>query len=51
VTILGPYEADPAKGILSHGSEAAQALLEKTPGDSVKFDGGAWTVASIERAI
>ncbi len=51
VTILGPYEADPEKGILSHGSEAAQALLDKSPGDAVKFDGGAWTVASIERGF
>jgi transcription elongation GreA/GreB family factor len=51
VTILGPYEADPEKGILSHGSDAAQALLDKSPGDAVKFDGGAWTVESIERGI
>jgi transcription elongation GreA/GreB family factor len=50
VTILGPYEADPEKGIVSHGSEAAQALLEKTPGETVRFDGGTWTVAAVERA-
>ena len=29
VVILGPYEADPGQGIVSHGSEAAQALLER----------------------
>ena len=51
VTILGPYEADPEKGIVSHGSEAAQALLEKTPGDTVRFDGGTWTVASVQRVV
>jgi transcription elongation GreA/GreB family factor len=50
VTILGPYEADPEKGIVSHASEAGQALLEKETGDTVTFDGGAWTVASIQRA-
>jgi transcription elongation GreA/GreB family factor len=51
VTILGPYEADPEKGILSHASEAGQALLEKSAGDAVTFDGGRFTVASIERAL
>jgi transcription elongation factor GreA len=51
VTILGPYEADPEKGILSHASEAGQALLERSAGDTVTFDGGTFTVASIERAL
>ncbi len=51
VTILGPYEADPEKGILSHGSDAAQALLDRSPGDTVKFDGRAWTVGLIERGL
>jgi len=51
VTILGPYEADPEKGILSHASEAGQALLEKSTGDTVTYDGGRFTVASIERAL
>ena len=50
VTILGPYEADPEKGIVSNGSEAAQALLERGPGEAVRFDGAAWTIASIEPA-
>jgi transcription elongation GreA/GreB family factor len=51
VTILGPYEADPEKGILSHASEAGQALLEKSAGDTVTYDGASFTVASIERAL
>jgi transcription elongation factor GreA len=50
VTILGPYEADPAQGIVSNGSEAAQGLLEKAAGDPVRFDGSQWTVAAIEPA-
>jgi transcription elongation GreA/GreB family factor len=51
VTILGPYEADPEKGIVSHGSEGGQALLEKKPGETVRFDGETWTVAAVERAV
>jgi transcription elongation GreA/GreB family factor len=51
VTILGPYEADPAQGIVSNASEAAQGLLEKAAGDPVKFDGATWTVGKIEPAI
>ncbi len=50
VTILGPYEADPAQGIVSNGSDAAQALLERAAGEGVKFDGAAWTIAAIEPA-
>ncbi len=33
------------------GSEAARELLEKAPGDRVKFDGGPWVVDSVERAL
>ena len=50
VVILGPYEGDPENGVFSHGSEAAQRLLEKRVGDAVTFDGGAWTVEGIEPA-
>ncbi len=49
--ILGPYEGEPERGILSHGSEAAQLLLEKAVGDAVSFDGAAWTVDRIEPAL
>jgi transcription elongation factor GreA len=51
LVILGPYEAEPQRGILSHGSEAAQGLLERAPGDAVGFDGRRWTVERIERAV
>ena len=50
VVILGPYEADPQRGILSHASEAAQALLERAPGQSVGYDGRQWTIDRIEPA-
>ena len=48
VAVLGPYEADPDRDVLSLESEAAQALLEHAPGDRVEFDGRSWTVAGIE---
>jgi transcription elongation GreA/GreB family factor len=51
IVILGPYEGDPEHGILSHGSEAAQLLLEKAVGDPVNFDGAAWSVDRIEPAL
>jgi transcription elongation factor GreA len=51
IVILGPYEASPEKGILSHGSEAAQAMLQRGPGDKVKFDGATWQIDAIERAL
>ncbi len=51
IVILGPYDADSEKGILSHGSEAAQAMLQHAPGDKVKFDGATWLVDAIERAL
>lgn len=51
VTILGPYEADPDAGILSSGSEAAQALLERHPGAVVTFAGESCIVAAIAPAV
>jgi transcription elongation GreA/GreB family factor len=48
IVILGPYEGDPENGIVSHGSEAAQGLLERKVGDGVHLDGAAWTVDAIE---
>ena len=48
-TILGPYEGDPEQGVLSVGSEAAQALLEHAVGEVIALDGESWTIAAIER--
>jgi len=49
-TILGPYEGDPEQGVLSVGSDAAQALLERAVGDVVALDGERWRITAIERA-
>ncbi len=49
IVILGPYEGDPENGVLSHGSEAAQGLLEKAVDDRgrVRRRGhGPWTASS-----
>jgi transcription elongation factor GreA len=49
-TILGPYEADAERGVLSIGSDAAQALLDRAAGETVVLDGERWTIAGIEQA-
>lgn len=36
-TILGPWDADPEKNILSLNSKLAQAMVGKKPGDSFQF--------------
>lgn len=51
VTILGPYEADPDAGILSSGSEAAQAMLERHPGAVVNYAGESCTIAAVGPAV
>ena len=50
VTILGPYEANPEAGIISHGSELAQALLDKPVGETVTVAGERLRIAAIARA-
>jgi transcription elongation GreA/GreB family factor len=37
-TILGAWDSDPEKGVISYLSPVAQALLNKAPGDQVVFD-------------
>ena len=37
-TILGAWDSDPEKGIISYLSPVAQALLNKAPGEQVEFD-------------
>ena len=37
--ILGAWDSDPAKGILSYQTAIGQALLGKTTGDSVELPG------------
>ncbi|HKI86538.1 MAG TPA: GreA/GreB family elongation factor [Thermoanaerobaculia bacterium] len=47
LTILGPWESSPEKGILSYESELGQSLLGKKPGDSVELDGTTWSIEGI----
>jgi transcription elongation GreA/GreB family factor len=46
--ILGPWESDPAQGILSYESDLAKLLLGKRVGDEVEYEGHRYRVASIE---
>jgi transcription elongation GreA/GreB family factor len=50
ITILGPYEANAERSVLSNGSEAAHALLGRDVGATVTFDGGTWSIAAIKPA-
>ncbi|MFZ5786042.1 MAG: GreA/GreB family elongation factor, partial [Acidobacteriota bacterium] len=50
LTILGPYEADPGRGIVSFGTEVAEAVLGRSPGDEIQLDGRTWRIASISPA-
>lgn len=47
IAVLGPYEVDPDRGILSHQSEVAQVVLGRTLGEEVTLEGRRWTVAGI----
>jgi transcription elongation GreA/GreB family factor len=47
ITILGPWESQPEKGIYSYQTEFAARLLGKKPRESVEIDGQTWEVAEI----
>jgi transcription elongation GreA/GreB family factor len=49
ITILGPWETAPDRGIISYESELAQELLGRKVGDRVDFGGREMVVESIER--
>ena len=48
VTILGPWESDPDRGIISYDSELGQVLLGATEGATVDFGERRLSVVSIE---
>lgn len=48
VTILGPWESDPDRHIVSYDSDLGQALLGKRPGESIPFDDETWILETIE---
>ena len=46
-TLLGPWDADPEKGILSFQSKLAQAMNGKTIGETFEFQGEKFTISDI----
>jgi Uncharacterized N-terminal domain of the transcription elongation factor GreA len=46
-TILGPWDVDPEKGIISSNSQIAQALLGKQLGDSFSFKDSHYKITAI----
>jgi transcription elongation GreA/GreB family factor len=48
LTILGPWDSDPANGIVSYLAPAVQVLLGKRLGEAVQFLDGAYTVGAID---
>jgi transcription elongation GreA/GreB family factor len=48
LTILGVWDADLDRRIFANGSELAQRMLGKSPGDAVEIDGGSATITHIE---
>lgn len=48
LTIMGPWEADVEKNILSFNSKMAQSLISKSIGDQVDLEGSAYTIEKIE---
>ncbi len=49
LTLLGPWDSKPEAGIYSYLSEAGQALLGKTPGETLTLFGESAVVETIER--
>jgi transcription elongation GreA/GreB family factor len=49
VTILGPWESAPEKGVYSNQSEVANALMGHVAGDLVTFMGNDYQIESIRR--
>ncbi len=50
-TLLGPWDADPDKNILSFQSKLAQSMLELKKGDTFEFQGKQMTIVDIRSAI
>jgi transcription elongation GreA/GreB family factor len=47
LTILGPWDSDPGRGIVSYLAPAVHPLLGRAPGDSVQFVDEHFTIESI----
>ena len=50
LTVLGPWESEPEKGVISYESDLAQKLLGKGVGEGIESGAGKETVAAIEVA-
>src|SRR5687768_1590712 len=48
LTILGPWESDPERGIVSYESELASGLLGRRAGETVEVEGRSYSIAAIE---
>ena len=48
MTILGVWDSDLDRRIFANGSDLAQRMLGKSPGDAVEIDGGSATITRIE---
>lgn len=48
ITILGSWDADLERRIFANGSELAQRMLGRTPGDEVEIDDGSAIITRIE---
>jgi transcription elongation GreA/GreB family factor len=49
VTVLGPWESDPERGVYSNQSEAAKAILGHSTGEIVTFMGNDYEIEAIAR--
>ena len=49
VTILGPWESDPERGVYSNQSDVAKKLMGHAAGDIVSFMGNDYMIESIRR--
>lgn len=50
-TLLGPWDADPERNILSLQSKLAQSLLGKRPGDTIALQGEELTISAIKSCL
>lgn len=48
ITILGPWDSDPSRNIISYLAPAGNALLGKCPGDSIVYNNRLFVIQSVE---
>ncbi len=50
LALLGPWESDPARGVISYEAELGRELAGKRPGDTVALDGRDYRIEAVEPA-